>query len=126
MTEPVIIYDGDCAFCTKSIIRLEAFMKGQMPKKVTLQRVNLQEYGILLAEAQAAMKYVDLSGRVWTGERAFQRVFYDAGGKWRILANFMGLPIIKSASAAIYKKIALNRQKMPGAEASCAIPTKND
>lgn len=101
-------------------------MKGAMPPKVALQAVDLSNFGITLLEAQAAMKYVDALNRVWSGEQAFQRIFHDVGGRWRIIAAFMALPLIKQSSAFIYKKIALNRQKMPGAEASCALPAPKD
>lgn len=118
----LIIYDGDCGFCTTSVRKLRGILGKKAPSAATFQSQQLDLFGLSIAEVQREMKYVDTNGEIWGGASAFMRVFHDAKGIWRLISTFMSLPLVKQSSVVIYRKIAKNRQKMPGATAACALP----
>lgn len=118
----LIIYDGDCGFCTTSVRKLRGMLGKKAPSAATFQSLQLDLFGLSIAEVQIELKYVDTNGQIWGGASAFRRVFYDAKGIWRLISTFMSLPLVKQSSVVIYRKIAKNRAKMPGATATCALP----
>lgn len=121
----LVIYDGDCGFCTKTVIRLTKCLGKKAPNFSTFQSIDLSEFNLTLDQVQMEMKYVDRNGRIWGGAHAFRNVFKDANGVWLLVAGLMSMPLIKQAASLLYRKIAVNRQKMPGASEACVLPKSN-
>lgn len=122
----LIIYDGDCGFCTKSLKTLGNALGSKAPKALPYQVLEISRFGITAIEARKEMKYIDIHGKIWGGAAAFRRVFYDSKGSWRLVAYFMALPLIKQLSVLTYRLIAGNRHNMPGASSSCSLPSDEE
>lgn len=65
---PVLVFDGDCAFCT-SCARLLARI-GPAAEIVPWQLADLDELGITAAQAAEAVQWIGADGAVRTGHEA--------------------------------------------------------
>lgn len=116
---PALIYDGDCGFCSASVRWGERSIR-RWPSAVPFQAADLAEYGLTPAECAAAVQYVSATGQVHSAHLAVSQLLVDAGGGWRWLGRCLQLPLLRSLAAAIYRTVARNRHRLPGATAACA------
>ena len=118
---PVLIFDGDCAFCTSSVNWGKRLIK-RLPATQPYQFADLAPLGLTAEQCNQAVQYVDLNGRVHSGEDAVRAVLMAAGKGWWVLGALMGLPGIHWLSGVVYRWVARNRQRLPGGTAACALP----
>lgn len=122
---PILLYDGDCAFCSTTIRLLQKWM-ARPPRMVPFQFTDVQEYGLTKQECSEEIKFVDASMQIHGGEAAFKKVFFEAGGFWRLFGGILATPIIRQISAVVYRWVAKNRHSLPGGTPACAMPRKYD
>jgi predicted DCC family thiol-disulfide oxidoreductase YuxK len=115
---PVLVYDGDCAFCTSCARALERI--GPDADIVAWQLADLDALGISAEQAAAAVRWVGADGAVRSGHEAIAQALAAAGGMWRPLARLLVLPGISTLAAGAYRAIAANRSRLPGATPACA------
>jgi predicted DCC family thiol-disulfide oxidoreductase YuxK len=118
---PVLLYDGDCGFCTRAITTLLA----EPRRPVTLrmwQEADLESLGTNESRATREMLWVHRDGRVTGGAMAFADLFRHLGGPWRVLDLLLRTPPTRWLAVGVYRTIARNRNRMPGGTAACAIP----
>lgn len=118
---PVLVYDGDCGFCTSSA----RFLERHVPVRadiVPFQFADLGELGTTAERAEHEVLWVDRTGRVSGGADAVGRLLTDAGGAWRALGVVMRVAPVSWAAHAAYRLIATNRHRMPGGTAACRLP----
>jgi predicted DCC family thiol-disulfide oxidoreductase YuxK len=112
----VLVYDGDCGFCTRSA----AWLQRHAPTMVVVawQRADLASLDLTEGQCREAVQLVDGNGRA-SGGRAIAvalgrcRQPYRAGGAllaWRPLH-----PLVERA----YALVAANRHRLPGS--TCAL-----
>jgi predicted DCC family thiol-disulfide oxidoreductase YuxK len=118
---PILIFDGDCSFCTTSARWLERKFASRAPVE-PWQFTDLTAYGITPDRAQYEVLWVDAAGRIHGGAQAFARWLIDSGGIARVAGTLITLPPIRWVAAGIYRLIANNRQRMPGGTPACALP----
>lgn len=70
MSEWVLIYDGDCRFCQRSVDLVSKLDGKARIREVAFQDVELERYGVSRDAAEQAMQLVDPSGAVWSGAAA--------------------------------------------------------
>ncbi len=116
-TQPVLVYDGDCAFCTSSVRLLEKI--GPAAEMVPWQQTDLGALGLSENEAAAAVQWVSLDGSISSGHEAIAAALSSAGGRWALVGRALGTPGIAPIAAAAYRLVAANRHRLPGGTPAC-------
>jgi predicted DCC family thiol-disulfide oxidoreductase YuxK len=118
---PLLVYDGDCAFCTGCV----RFVERRVPtgaRLVPFQFADLDALGTDRERAAHEIIWVDRDGRLHGGAQAAARLLMDAGGPWRPLGALLGIPPFRWAAHCVYRLVAANRHRLPGGTAACALP----
>ncbi len=115
----MLVYDGDCGFCTTCVHLLERI--GPDAEIVAWQLTNLAELGITEEQAADAVQLVQVDGTVRSGHEAVAAVLGTAGRIWRIAGRALLLPGISWIAARAYRLIADNRYRLPGGTPACAV-----
>jgi predicted DCC family thiol-disulfide oxidoreductase YuxK len=115
---PVLVFDGDCAFCTSCARLLERI--GPQARVAAWQVADLDELGITAAQAAEAVRWVEADGTIRTGHEALAAALGTAGAAWRILGRALVLPGVSPLAAAGYRLVARNRHRLPGGTPACA------
>lgn len=118
-TRPVLLFDGDCAFCT-SCARVIARI-GPQAEIVAWQLADLDELGITEERAAAAVQWVEVDGTARSGHEAIAAVLVSAGPVWRIAGRALLLPGISPLAAKAYRLVADNRRRLPGGTPACDL-----
>jgi predicted DCC family thiol-disulfide oxidoreductase YuxK len=115
---PVLLYDGDCAFCTSCARLIE---KRVRPKAEVApwQLADLQRLGVSAERATAAVQWVDIDGGVRSGHEAIAATLSTGGRLWRPLGRFLLSPGVSWLAAKGYELVAANRYRLPGGTPAC-------
>ena len=120
MSRPVLVFDGDCAFCTTSAGALEQI--GPDAEIVAWQLTDLAALGLTEQQATAAVQWVAADGTVSSGHEAIAAALAAAGPVWRAVGRALLLPGISWVAARTYRLVAANRYRLPGGTPACARP----
>ncbi len=115
----MLVFDGDCAFCTSCARLLERI--GPEAEIVAWQLADLDELGITAAQAAEAVRWIEADGTVCSGHEAIAAALATAGRLWRIAGRAMLLPLISPLAAAGYRLVARNRHRLPGGTPACKV-----
>lgn len=118
MTRPVLVFDGDCAFCTSCVRLLEKRIRPDA-EIVAYQLTDLSELGLTEEQAAEAVQWVGPEGRIRSGHEAIAATLGAAGAFWRGVGRFLLLPGISWIAAQIYRLVAANRHRLPGGTPAC-------
>jgi predicted DCC family thiol-disulfide oxidoreductase YuxK len=118
-TQPVLVYDGDCAFCTSSARLLEKI--GPAAELVAWQQADLGGLGLSEEAASAAVQWVEIDGTIRAGHEAIAAALISAGGAWGLAGRVLLGPGIAPIAAGCYRLIAANRHRLPGGTPACAV-----
>ncbi len=113
MTGGVLIFDGECGFCRRSVRIMRTRIRNH-PEVVAYQSADLESFGLTREQCAQAVQYADRSGRVSSGADAVARVLVDAGLPWSPLGRLMLLPGIIHVARAAYRWVAANRRRFRG------------
>jgi predicted DCC family thiol-disulfide oxidoreductase YuxK len=119
---PLLIYDGDCAFCTSSVRLLEKI--GPEAETVAWQLTDLAALGLSEAEAAAAVQWVGIDGTIRSGHVAIAAALGSAGGIWALAGRALLAPGVEPIAAGAYRLIAANRHRLPGGTPACALDSQ--
>jgi predicted DCC family thiol-disulfide oxidoreductase YuxK len=114
----VLVYDGDCGFCTTCARFLERI--GPDAEIVAWQLTDLAELGVTEEQAADAVQWVAVDGTVRSGHEAIAAVLSSAGRIWRIAGRLIVLPGVSRLAARAYRLTADNRYRLPGGTPACA------
>jgi predicted DCC family thiol-disulfide oxidoreductase YuxK len=121
---PVLVYDGDCGFCTSSVRLLRWAFPGSY-RVVAWQEADLEELGLSRQRCQEAVQWVDPMGERREGAAAFSAVLQSAGRPAaRALGRLLDLPIVSGLAAGLYALVAANRDRLPGGTPACRLPAE--
>lgn len=118
---PVLLYDGDCSFCTLSVQWIERRLP-HVPDVQAWQLADLPALGVAEAEAAHSVQWVEPSGRVSSGATAVARLLVSNGGGWALLGRLMLVPPLSWLAAGAYRLVATFRGRLPGVTPTCARP----
>ena len=120
----MLIYDGDCGFCTKCARWLERRLR--IPIAVTpWQEIHeLNELDLAHADVTTAAYYVDPYGGLHRGSAAIAQTLLRCRGAWPAAGVLLSVPPGRGLAALAYPIIARYRYRLPGATAACAIPQR--
>ncbi len=116
---PVLLFDGDCAFCTRCARALARI--GPDAEIVAWQFTDLAELGMTPEQAAEAVQLVQIDGTVRSGHEAIAAVLNTAGRIWKIVGSAIMLPGISWMAAKVYRLVADNRYRLPGGTPACAV-----
>lgn len=119
----MLVYDGDCGFCTTCVRVLETV--GPDAEIVAWQLADLAKLGITEEQAADAVQLVQVDGTVRSGHEAIAAVLTTAGRIWTIVGRAVLLPGISWIAARIYRLVANNRYRLPGGTPACAVAAED-
>lgn len=119
-SRPLVVFDGDCAFCTTSVHVIRDRIKPEADF-VPWQRLDLTSLELTEEQVERAVQWLDDDGRA-SGAKAVALLLQRAARPWRAVGRIMMLPPFSWLAAAVYRVIANNRQRMPGGTPACAFP----
>jgi predicted DCC family thiol-disulfide oxidoreductase YuxK len=120
---PVLVYDGDCAFCTSCVRVLERI--GPDAEIVAWQLTDLAELGMTEEQAADAVQWVQIDGTVRSGHEAIAAVLGAAGRVWKTIGGLLMLPGASWLAAKAYRLVADNRYRLPGGTPACAVTAED-
>lgn len=118
---PVLVYDGDCGFCTTSVRFAQRWVRPRC-EAVPWQFADLAALGVTRARAEHEALWVTPAGTVYGGAQAVAKALLSAGGAWPLLGALLTLAPVRWGAHVVYRLIADNRHRMPGGTAACALP----
>ncbi|MFE7752959.1 thiol-disulfide oxidoreductase DCC family protein [Streptomyces sp. NPDC057428] len=120
-TRPVLIYDGDCAFCTSSVNFAERHLRPRCDF-TPWQFADLETLGVTQERAEYEVLWTTPTGSVQGGAQAVAKLLLSAGGVWSVLGALLTLPPVRWLAHGVYRLVADNRDRMPGGTPACAVP----
>ncbi|MGI8662464.1 MAG: thiol-disulfide oxidoreductase DCC family protein [Acidimicrobiales bacterium] len=120
---PVLVYDGDCAFCT----RCAAWVVRRLPPGAAVepwQALELDDLGLTEAEVADAAWWVAGDGTRSSGHAAIGQALVAIGGVWGLVGRALLVPPGSWLARPVYAFVARNRSKMPGGTPACEQPTR--
>ncbi|MET7368406.1 DUF393 domain-containing protein [Streptomyces sp. NPDC005566] len=117
----VLVYDGDCAFCTTSV----NFIMRRLRPNCTVtpwKFADLDALGVTQQRAERELLYISPPGTVYGGAQAVAKLMLSAGGLWAWPGALLTLPPARWIAHAVYRLIAANRDRLPGGSPACASP----
>lgn len=84
----------------------------------------LENVGLTKQQCMEAAWYVDAGGRKYRGAAAINAALSALGGVYAIAAWFYHLPGFKQLEDLVYRWVADNRHRLPGASDACKIPAE--
>ncbi|HXR31073.1 MAG TPA: DUF393 domain-containing protein [Solirubrobacterales bacterium] len=121
MTRSVLLYDGDCAFCTTCVQLVEKRIEPDA-EIVAWQLADLTQLGVSERQAAGAVQWVEPNGAVRSGHEAIAAMLSSAGPFWRLIGRILLLPGISWTAAQAYRVVAANRHRLPGGTPACERP----
>ena len=118
-SRPVMVFDGDCAFCRQQVERIRRRDAGGRFEYVPWQQPGLRERFPQLAEGdlEAGMRLIEPDGRVLIGADAVHAVAARLP-RWRWLAPLYRVPGLRGLTRFGYRWIARRRHLFGGRVAS--------
>ncbi|NUO98079.1 MAG: DUF393 domain-containing protein [Nonomuraea sp.] len=117
---PVLVFDGDCGFCTTCARFIERSVR-TTARVVAAQFADLEGLGVTRERAAYELLWIADQG-VKGGADAVAELLIDAGPPWRPLGRVLRVAPFRWAARGLYRLIARNRHRMPGGTAACAMP----
>ncbi len=119
---PLLVFDGDCSFCTSSAEWLEARFDPDAGAGVEpWQRLDIASLGLTEHDVATAAYWVDRSGRAFRGHRAIAKSLLACRGGWRWAGAVMEIPPVSWAARGVYWLVARYRHKLPGGTPACKL-----
>jgi predicted DCC family thiol-disulfide oxidoreductase YuxK len=118
---PLLVYDGDCSFCTASAGWIAARWSGA-ERAVAWQELGadaLDGLGIGAGEARRAAWWIDGAGGRSRGHVAIARALRSAHGRPALLGTVLLVPPFRWLAAGGYRLVARWRHRMPGSSPAC-------
>lgn len=116
----LLIFDGDCAFCTTSA----GWIERRLPTDVRVapwQILDLDDYGLTEADVTTAAYWVDDDGTAHRGHVGIGKSLIAAGGIWAVPGQLIVRPPVGWVAKPVYGWIAKNRHRLPGATDACRV-----
>jgi predicted DCC family thiol-disulfide oxidoreductase YuxK len=115
----VLVFDGDCGFCTWSADRLRRW-SGSALVIVPWQRADLGALGLTEQECATAVQCVAPDGR-FSGGRAVARALQGCRQPWHSVGQVLAWPALQPLVERGYVMVAANRHRLPGSTPACAL-----
>lgn len=123
-SDSVLVYDGDCGFCTTSATWIAARWKPPgRAELVPFQRLGdagLARLGLTADDVTRAAWWVE-DGRRSRGHLAVAHALMAAGGGWGLVGRVLLVPPLRELAAVGYRIVARYRYRLPGGTPACRL-----
>ncbi|MEW2256843.1 DUF393 domain-containing protein [Streptomyces sp. NPDC047869] len=120
-SRPVLVYDGDCGFCTASVTLARRWI-GPRCDITARQWADLEALGVTQERAEYEALWVTPDGTVYGGARAVAKLLSSARGGWPVVGAVLQLAPARRLAHGVYRAIAHNRHRLPGSTPACSLP----
>lgn len=120
MNRPLLIFDGDCGFCTSCAMWAQRRLRDA--DVLPGQRLDVAAHGLTARDVSAAAWWIDGEGRVHRGHRAIGKALQACGRWWWLVSWACLVPPFSWVAGAAYGLIARFRHRLPGATPACRVP----
>jgi predicted DCC family thiol-disulfide oxidoreductase YuxK len=120
---PLLVYDGDCSFCSASARWIAARWDGTQ-KAVAWQHLSanqLERLGLTADDVRSAAWWIDPSGARSRGHLAIARALGAANGWPSAVGRILLVPPFRWLAAGVYPLIARSRHRLPGGTPACRL-----
>lgn len=122
VTRPVLIFDGDCGFCTSSARWLGRWVvKDGSARIAPWQHLDLAELGLTEDQCRQAVQWVWTDGQVASGHAAIAASLQAGHLVWRPVGALLLAPGIRWFASRAYSWIAAHRYALPGGTPACRL-----
>jgi predicted DCC family thiol-disulfide oxidoreductase YuxK len=121
---PLLVFDGDCGFCTWVAGWVSARWPEGAGRTAPWQRVgeeSLAALGLTVDEVKSAAWWIDGGGRRFRGHRAIGKALVACGGLHRVLGGVILVPPTSWIAAGVYRLVVRYRYRLPGATPACRL-----
>ena len=119
---PLLVYDGDCAFCRRAVAVALSRMKVAC-RAVPWQQADLAGLGLTADEAAEAVWWVEPGVRKVKGHQAVAAALRHGRPAMRPVGRLLEAPSLARVAAAGYDLVARNRHRLPGGTPACGVET---
>jgi predicted DCC family thiol-disulfide oxidoreductase YuxK len=119
----LLVYDGDCSFCSSSARWISAHWSGSQ-QAVAWQHLSageLDRLGLTIDDVRCAAWWIDPSGGRSRGHLAIARALQAAHGWPSVVGQVLLVPPFRWLAAGIYPLIARWRHRLPGGTPACRM-----
>ncbi|MCU1440222.1 MAG: hypothetical protein JWP85_1219 [Rhodoglobus sp.] len=117
----LLIFDGDCGFCTTAVDRLRKVLP-VFPEATPWQWLELESYGLSRDDVNL-YAWVVTPGHQYAGHLALSALLrMQPAPGLRFLGHLIATPPVSWAAAIGYHVIARYRHLLPGGTPACAMP----
>lgn len=117
----LLVYDGDCSFCTASASWAAARWRGTA-EAVAWQRLAADELAaraLTPDDVRSAVWWIDGTGRRWRGHLAVAHALTAGTGWSAVLGGVLLVPPFRWLAAGLYPLVARWRHRLPGGTPAC-------
>ncbi|MFC8454295.1 thiol-disulfide oxidoreductase DCC family protein [Kitasatospora sp. NPDC057223] len=134
--DPVLVFDGDCAFCTACVAVAERYLRQTLAsggwdavayRSADLAELDARASGrgeVSRERAEREVLWVTPGGRVYGGAQAVARLLMRSGGAPAWLGGLLALAPVRPVAALAYRWVAANRYRLPGGTRACALASR--
>ena len=115
----LLLYDGECGFCSRSVRLLERIARRPFNKRPSREVLATLPVEVALT-VSGQMLWLAPDGTIWGGSQALLHALRATGWSW--IALVLGNPLIRPFTRAGYRIVARLRHKF-GAPV-CALPPR--
>jgi predicted DCC family thiol-disulfide oxidoreductase YuxK len=120
---PLLVYDGDCSFCTSSARWVAARWRGPA-RTVAWQHLSpaeLERLALTEDEVRGAAWWIDETGRRSRGHLAIARALAASSGWPAVCGRVLLIPPFSWIAWALYPAVARWRHRLPGGTPACRL-----
>ncbi|MHB8274462.1 MAG: thiol-disulfide oxidoreductase DCC family protein [Dermatophilaceae bacterium] len=118
----VLVFDGDCGFCTTSARFLHRWVvRDRSTRVVPWQRLDLDELGLTADQCRAAVQWVGQAGQVASGHTAVAAALRSGHPVWRPVGALLVAPGFSWLAARLYAWVVAHRDALPGGTPACRM-----
>ena len=119
----VLIFDGDCAFCTSAVLWLGRVLPARPPVE-PYQWTDLAAYGLTAADGRSRVWLVT-GGRRYGGAAAVAALLrHQPSPALRMIGWIGTLPPLSWLAELGYRLVARYRHRLPGGTPACRMPAE--
>jgi predicted DCC family thiol-disulfide oxidoreductase YuxK len=119
---PVLLFDGDCAFCSSAARWLQRRV-ATPTRLVAWQLTDIEALGATEAEVDEAVVMVGVDLLRTHGPEAIASLLRTStSGAWRGVGAVLSLRPVLAVAWPVYRLIGRNRHRMPGGTPQCSLP----
>jgi predicted DCC family thiol-disulfide oxidoreductase YuxK len=117
---PILVFDGDCGFCTTSAgILARWVISAGSAHVMPWQQLDLAELALTPDQCREAVRWVGEDGQVASGHSAIAAALRKGHAVWRPVGALLVAPGFSWLAERIYCWIADHRYALPGGTPAC-------